>query len=58
MKLLLFEGYSEVYGARELERVFDRRIATPLGKKMLENAYPPGTVVQIDDEDGELTFST
>jgi ATP-dependent Clp protease ATP-binding subunit ClpC len=41
--LLVAEGYSEEYGARELRRTVARRLRGPLSRFRLEHNPPPGT---------------
>ena len=53
-ELLLDEGYSETYGARELERVVDKRVGTPLARALLEEQFGPGTLVLVSVKDGEI----
>ena len=55
-KLLLDEGYSEAYGARELERVFERRVAAPLAEQLLAGRFSPGNEIRIDVCEGGLRF--
>ena len=55
--LLLDEGCDETYGARELERVFDQRVSTPLARAILEKQIEAGQTVRIELRDGELSFA-
>jgi ATP-dependent Clp protease ATP-binding subunit ClpC len=54
--IIIAEGYSETYGARELERVFERRIATPLAKAILEERIVAGSAVRARVAGGEIRF--
>ena len=55
-ELLLAEGYSEAYGARELERAFERLLVTPLGMEILEKRIDRGARVHVVVRDGSLQF--
>ena len=48
--LLVREGYDPVYGARPLRRVLQRRIESPLSKRILAGEFGEGDVVQIEPE--------
>ena len=50
------EGFDRDFGAREMERVVERRLAQPLGKALLEGRFPDGSAVVVDARDGELAF--
>ena len=54
---LLAEGYDEVYGARPLKRVIQRRIEDPLSEEILMNKISSGQKVGIDVKDGAFTFT-
>ncbi len=51
------QGYDPAYGARPLKRLIQTAIANPLAIKILEGAYPEGSKVQVDVEDGELVIA-
>jgi ATP-dependent Clp protease ATP-binding subunit ClpC len=53
---LLKEGFSEVYGARELERVLDARIGTPLARAILDRQFGPGDTVKVQVVNGKIAF--
>jgi ATP-dependent Clp protease ATP-binding subunit ClpC len=53
---LIEEGYSEQYGARELERVFERRVATPMAREILEQRVVPGSRVYVNVRGDEICF--
>ena len=55
MRLIVEEGYSEAYGARELRRTFERLIAEPLARMMLEEKLSPGEVL-VRTLEGKLRF--
>ncbi len=50
-------GYDPTYGARPLKRVIQRQLVDKLALKILEGEFSEGDLVQVDAEDGELTFS-
>jgi ATP-dependent Clp protease ATP-binding subunit ClpC len=54
--LLVREGYSPAYGARPLRRTVQRMIETPLSRSLLKGEFHPGDTVDVDVENGELTF--
>jgi ATP-dependent Clp protease ATP-binding subunit ClpC len=51
------EGYDRMYGARPLRRTIERRIETPLSKRILAGEFQDGDHVIVDYRDGEFTFS-
>ena len=53
---LLREGYDEVYGARPLRRVIQRRIEDAVSEEILAGRIAPGQKVAVDAEDGKLVF--
>jgi ATP-dependent Clp protease ATP-binding subunit ClpC len=55
--LLVQEGYNPVYGARPLRRTVQRMIETPLSRALLKNEFSAGDVIQVDAENGHLTFT-
>jgi ATP-dependent Clp protease ATP-binding subunit ClpC len=55
LRLIVEEGYSEAYGARELGRAFERLIAEPLARMMLEEKLGPGEVL-VRASGGGLRF--
>ncbi|HIY78037.1 MAG TPA: ATP-dependent Clp protease ATP-binding subunit [Candidatus Borkfalkia excrementavium] len=54
---LLEEGYDEVYGARPLKRVIQRRIEDALSEEILLGKVTPGKRVNIDVKDGHFLFN-
>ena len=54
---LIEEGYDEVYGARPLKRVIQRRIEDALSEEILMNRVSNGQKVNIDVKDGAFTFT-
>ena len=53
---LLQEGYDEVYGARPLKRVIQRRIEDALSEEILLNRVSTGQRVSVDVKDGSFIF--
>lgn len=53
---LLDEGYDEVYGARPLKRVIQRRIEDALSEEILLNKVSAGQKVNVDVKDGSFVF--
>ena len=60
---ILDEGYSEEFGAREMERVIRKSVELPLAKHILDSVYKDkgkrfeqGAVLQLSMKDGELDF--
>lgn len=51
------EGYSPEYGARELRRVFEKRVVEPIGELLLEHDFAPGDMVDVRMEGGQLQIS-
>lgn len=56
MDALLNEGYNDLYGARPLKRVVQKRIEDRLSDEILANHVLPGETVTVDVKDGELVF--
>ncbi|RJP19940.1 MAG: ATP-dependent Clp protease ATP-binding subunit [Candidatus Abyssobacteria bacterium SURF_5] len=55
--LIMEKGYSETYGARELERVFETLITTPLARALLEGRVETGQTVRFELRNGEIRFA-
>ncbi len=53
---LLEEGYNDLYGARPLKRVVQKRIEDRLSDEILANHVLPGETVTVDVRDGEFAF--
>ncbi|HET6831214.1 MAG TPA: ATP-dependent chaperone ClpB, partial [Solirubrobacterales bacterium] len=49
-------GYDPTYGARPLKRVIQRELIDKLARKLLEAEIADGDVVNVDAEDGGLSF--
>jgi ATP-dependent Clp protease ATP-binding subunit ClpB len=50
-------GFDPVYGARPLKRAIQVQLETPLAKAILAGQFSPDSTIEVDCEDGELTFS-
>ena len=50
-------GYDPVYGARPLKRAVQRYLQDPLAEKLLAGEVPDGSMVKIDEGDGELSIT-
>jgi len=55
--LLMREGFSIQYGAREMERTVQRLIIQPLGEKIISGAVIAGQTVQVDVVDDTIQFN-
>lgn len=53
---LAAKGYSEEYGARELRRVVEKMVATPISEMILDGAFSVRDMIDVLIEDGELHF--
>jgi ATP-dependent Clp protease ATP-binding subunit ClpA len=53
---IIKRGYSETYGARELERTVDRFITEPISRMILEGKVREGMKVEITFSTDELKF--
>ena len=50
-------GYDPVYGARPLKRALQKEILNPLAAKLLEGAFEPGDVIEVDIQEGKAVFT-
>ncbi len=55
--LLAKEGTDAAYGARPLRRAIQRLLEDPLSEQILEGKWTSGSVIDVDEKDGELVFS-
>jgi ATP-dependent Clp protease ATP-binding subunit ClpC len=55
-ELIVAEGTHAARGARELERVIERRLARPLSRALLEGLLADGGTIVVDVVAGELTL--
>jgi len=53
---LVTEGYDRVFGARPLRRTIERRIESPLAKRILAGDFNDGDTVEVDHADNEYVF--
>lgn len=53
---LAAEGYDPIYGARPLKRVIQQRIQNPLALQLLQGAFPEGSTIVVDVENGTFVF--
>ncbi|MFW6266050.1 MAG: ATP-dependent Clp protease ATP-binding subunit [Halanaerobiales bacterium] len=56
--LLAEKGYDPEFGARPLRRTIQKMIETPLSEKILSKEIHEGVNIFVDEENGELTFSS
>jgi ATP-dependent Clp protease ATP-binding subunit ClpC len=57
-QLLMAEGYSETYGAREMERTVATLIGEPLGRLLVEGGIAEGASVVVSAEEGRMHFTS
>jgi ATP-dependent Clp protease ATP-binding subunit ClpB len=55
--LLAEEGYDPAFGARPLKRVIQRQVQDPLALRLLQGDFQEGGRIQVDAQDGQLTFT-
>ena len=55
--LLVERGWDPVYGARPLKRTIQRLVQDQLAMQLLQGEFGEGDTVEVDAEDGELTFA-
>ena len=53
---ILEEGYEPQFGARPLRRVLQRRIESPLSKRLLAGEFGDGDCISVDFAEGEFRF--
>ena len=56
VRWLAREGYDEVFGARPLARLIQRRVRQPLAEELLFGRLKDGGRVTVDEQDGEIAF--
>jgi len=56
-EFIIKKGYSQTYGARELERTVDKFITEPISKIILEGKIKEGTKIKISLKEEKLTFT-
>jgi ATP-dependent Clp protease ATP-binding subunit ClpB len=57
-KLLAFEGFNPLYGARPLKRVIQNRLQDPLAERIIGGSIQEGDTVTITAADGEFIIRT
>jgi len=57
LDLLGEAGFDPVYGARPLKRAIQSQLENPLAQEILAGRFAPGSVVQVDVTDGQLSFT-
>ncbi|HDH53705.1 MAG TPA: ATP-dependent chaperone ClpB [Nitrospirae bacterium] len=50
-------GYDPVYGARPLKRAIQKEILNPLAAKLLEGAFEPGDIIEVDMQEDKVVFT-
>ncbi|MEO7635686.1 MAG: ATP-dependent chaperone ClpB [Sphingomicrobium sp.] len=50
-------GYDPIYGARPLKRAVQKYLQDPLADKILAGEIADGSVIQVDEGDGQLTLT-
>ncbi|MBC7504868.1 MAG: ATP-dependent chaperone ClpB, partial [Sandarakinorhabdus sp.] len=50
-------GYDPVYGARPLKRTVQKHLQDPLAELILSGAVVDGSVVNVDEGDGQLALA-
>jgi ATP-dependent Clp protease ATP-binding subunit ClpB len=56
LDLLGEAGFDPVYGARPLKRAIRAQLENPLAQEILAGHFKPGDRVQVDVQDGQLSF--
>ena len=54
LKVLAKEGYDPAYGARPVKRAIQRLVETPAARKIVAGDYPPGAVLKVTAQRGEI----
>ena len=55
--LLANEGFDPIYGARPLRRVIQNRLQNALANALLSGEFSEGATIQVNNQNGDLTFS-
>jgi len=53
---LAHQGHSAEFGARELQRTFDRLLVNPISDMILRDAFQPGDIIDVLVETDKLTI--
>jgi ATP-dependent Clp protease ATP-binding subunit ClpC len=56
-ELLMEQGFSERYGAREMERAVDRLLLAPLSRALLQGRFADGDAIAVDRDGDELVLA-
>ena len=56
-RLIAREGTDASFGARPLRRAIQRLLEDPLSEQILEGKWTAGSIVDVDEKDGELVFT-
>ena len=51
------EGTDAAFGARPLRRAIQRLLEDPISEQILEGRWTSGSVIDVDEQDGELVFA-
>jgi ATP-dependent Clp protease ATP-binding subunit ClpC len=54
--LILARGHDPVNGARPLRRAIERLLTRPLSARIVEDAFPPGSVIRVSADGDALRF--
>ena len=52
------EGYDPIYGARPMKRFLQRRVETPLSRKLISGEITDGSHISVEFRAGELVFTS
>ena len=53
-KVVMRDGYDPAYGARPVKRAIQRLVETPAARKIVAGDYPPGAVLKVTAQRGEI----
>ena len=53
---LIEKGYSEIYGMREMQRIFDQYITETISKMILKNEVKQGQILEVSVSNGTMHF--
>lgn len=56
LDFLIEKGYNEAYGAREMQRIFERYITEPLSQMVLKGEVSSGQTIKVSASRGKLHF--
>ena len=56
-KFVAKEGTDAAFGARPLRRAIQRLLEDPISEQILEGRWTSGSVIDVDEQDGELVFA-